>query len=155
MKPIALLSTLVTLTLAATSQAQVIGTYRPSITTYRSTVPAVAMRPASYSTRVTTANYTTPVTAPVTTVGSPQVVNSYYPQSHVVGSPVAGGACNCGPVAPTVAYQGAPCAAPAVTAYSPGPGLPDGRYISRNLWGSPKVYGSGQPVRNLLRYLGP
>jgi hypothetical protein len=156
-------STMKCLTLAAIvvlsatlAQAQVFGTYRPSVVTYYPT--ATSGIPAASQPQIAQASYygTTPVTTPI-------AAQSYY------AAPVTG--CQCTPlqsyptnITPTAYYSPTPVtyaqpvsyAAPIQTvSYNAQPALGPNRYIGRNLFGSPKVYANGQPVRNALRWLGP
>jgi hypothetical protein len=146
--------------LTSAAGAQVIGTYRPSVVKYYPAATSAA--PASYQARtaaISPVGYypTTTVSAPITTLGGPQVVSplpvantSYY------GAPLGGSACCCSsggvpvaPIAATANYSSAPIV------YANAGGLGGNRYIGRSLWGGPKVYANGQPVRNALRWLGP
>lgn len=147
---------LVCFAIAAQGDAQVIGTYRPSVVTYYPTSTSVA--PASYQTPITTAGYYAPTVpaAPVRTVAATRVI------SH---SPVIGGGCApplpATPVAGTSYYPvtNSACAAPAsgavVAAGYDGTALGGRHYIGRNLFGRPKIYAKRQPLRNVLRFLGP
>jgi hypothetical protein len=165
------MATIAACLMSGAAGAQIIGTYRPSVVTYFPAATSAA--PATYQMRttpITPVSYypTTTVSAPITTLGAPQVVSpypvasaSYYGNTVPVAStsyhsaPLGGNACCC----PT---GGVPVAPLATTSYSPAPivyansgGMGGNRYIGRTLWGSPKVYASGQPVRNALRWLGP
>ena len=154
---------------AAVGQAQVIGTYRPSVVTYYpatgSTAPAVYQPTYVAQTGYYPQNYY--AAAPITTVGGPQVVSTVgyggYGVSPVAaaqpyyGAPIAGNACGCVPQTTCYPVNQISYAQPAVPVQyaSGGAGLPDNRYIGTNLFGSPKVYANGQPLRNVLRWLGP
>jgi hypothetical protein len=153
------MATIAGLMLTSAASAQVIGTYRPSVVTYYPHTTSAA--PATFQARtmpITPVGYypTTTVAAPITTLGGPQVV-SPLPVTHAsyYGAPPAASGCGCTgggvPVAPIVA-----------TSYSPAPvacasacDLGGNRFVGRSVWGSPKVYANGQPVRNALRWLGP
>lgn len=164
---------------ATWAQAQVIGTYRPSVVTYypaasatqvgyqQPRVQPVNYAPASYA----PANYA-PVsygsTTPISTVGYSQVASRtpLYNTSHIVGSPVGSGCC--APIQSVGYAQGAPCPPIAQTAYAPPVGLPvqaiaapppgtiDSQYfIGQGLLGRPKVFKVGQPLRNTVRRILP
>lgn len=151
-----------TLAAAQFASAQVIGTYRPSVVTYYPTSTSVL--PAASQPQIAQASYygASTVASPIATVsgtqylGGPIATQSYY------ASPVATGGCGCGcgctpaPVAYTqpIAYS-APVAAPVQTVSYAQPGLGANRYIGSNIFGNPKVYATGQPLRNALRWLGP
>jgi hypothetical protein len=97
------------------------------------------------------------------------------PIANIASAQVIGGGCQCAPlrsyptnITPTAYYSPAPVtyaqpisyAAPMSVpvqqvAYNTQPALGPNRYISTNLFGSPKVYANGQPLRNALRWLGP
>jgi hypothetical protein len=151
------LALLATLTAVNFADAQVIGTYRPSVVTYYPTSPSFT--PAPSQPQIVQASYYGAQTTPIATVSNTQAI----------------GGCECTPlrsyptnIAPTVysspapvAYSqpvayAAPVSVPVQTvAYNTQPALPPNRYIGTNLFGSPKVYANGQPVRNALRWLGP
>ena len=122
MKRVALLAFAFVVGTASLMEAQVIGTYRPSVVTYypsaTSVAPATAYRPLPSATQFASTQYT----YPVTTVGSPQVfsstpvVNTSYVSTtpYVTASPIVGGNCNCSPVQTVggISYQ-------PITNYSP------------------------------------
>ncbi len=164
-------------------QAQVIGTYRPSVVTYypaatgtpvgyqqpyqRPLVQPVSYTSASYA----PANYA-PVrygsAAPISTVGYSQVASRtpLYNASYGVGTPVGGNCCT--PIQSVGYAQSSPCLPIAQTAYAPPVGLPvqaiaapppgtidNEYYIGHGLLGRPKVFKTGQPLRNTLRRILP
>jgi len=172
MKRYALLAVVMVACSAALAQAQVIGTYRPSLVTYypsaSSVTPVTAYRPVPTAARYASAQQSvTPVVNAAYTSSTPYVANSAY----VAQSPVVGGACGCPPVqtiggasqvstvayspaVQTVAYQ-QPATVPVQTVGGRG-GLIDGKYyVGKGLLGRPKVYAEGQPVRNALRAILP
>ena len=165
-------------------EAQVIGTYRPSLVTYYPSatsvtpvayykpVPATTQYAANYSSYpVASTSYTQPIsTAPVVQssyVGAtPYVAN--YPYT-TAGSPVVGGACGCAPIQtigttscyPTTAYAPVQTVAyqqpvAPVQPITAQPGLIDGKwYVGKGLLGRPKLYAEGQPIRNAFRTILP
>lgn len=164
------------LTFSQFADAQVIGTYRPSLVTYYPTSTSVL--PAPSQPQIVQASYqggTTITQTPIATVSNTQYVGApIASQAYYSTQPVTTG-CECTPlrsyptnVTPTAYYSPAPVTytqpvsyvAPAtvpvqqVSLAAPS-ALPANRYIGTNLFGNPKVYATGQPVRNALRWLGP
>jgi hypothetical protein len=144
------------------SEAQVIGTYRPSVVTYYPTSTSVL--PAPSQPPIAQASYygATTVT-PVANVSAPLASQAYYGTQVVSAN-----GCQCAPlrsypanVTPTAYYSqpvayAAPAAVPVQTvSYAAQPALGSNRYIGTNIFGNPKVYANGQPLRNALRWLGP
>ena len=151
------------LTAAPFADAQVIGTYRPSVVTYYPT--STSTMPAAYQPQIAQASY-----YGGSTVATPIASQSYYGTQAI-----ASNGCECTPlrsyptnITPTAYYSPAPVtytqpvsyAAPVSVpvqqvAYNTQPALGSNRYIGTNLFGSPKVYANGQPLRNAIRWLGP
>lgn len=103
--------------------------------------------------------------APIQTWQTNQGVNPYVgfplPQSgdgRVVAYNTSGNACATVPanLPPTLQGMGGPQTVPVTQNYRPlvpiG-GLPGGAYVSQGLWGNPRAYVQGQPVRNFWRYV--
>lgn len=90
--------------------------------------------------------------------GSTPSVTTYRPLPIVVGA----GAVAPGPYVPAAASSGwgptptpvAPYSIGGVAPRVPTP-RPDPRYAAKTLWGDTKLFASGEPVRNLMRYLTP
>lgn len=76
MKRMALLSTILTFAIASAVQAQVIGTYRPSVSTYYPTTASVSVSPVTHYMPVKPASYSQPVITSSTPVpGTMQVIS--------------------------------------------------------------------------------
>lgn len=164
------------LTATQYADAQVIGTYRPSLVTYYPT--STSVMPAPSQPQIVQASYqggTTVTQTPIAMVNNTQYVGAPINSQAYYGTQAVSNGCECAPlrsmptnITPTSYYSPAPVTytqpvsyvAPATVpvqqvALSPQPALPPNRYIGTNLFGSPKVYANHQPVRNALRWLGP
>lgn len=176
MKRLSLIALALFATLTATqlTHAQVIGTYRPSVVTYYPT--STSMLPAASQPQIAQVSYvggTTVTSTPVAMVNNTQYVGSPVASQAYYGNQVVASGCECTPlraanITPTAYYPQAPVtySQPVATvvptavpvqqvSFAPQPALPPNRYISTNLFGSPKVFAKGQPVRNALRWIGP
>jgi hypothetical protein len=131
------------------------------------TLPANPTRPASPPPATAQPLPTSPAVthAPMQTWQTNQGVNPYVgfplPQTadgRVVAYNTSGNACATVPanLPPTLQGTGGPQTVPVTQNYRPlipiG-GLPGGAYVSQGLWGNPRAYVQGQPVRNFWRYV--
>lgn len=136
MKIHVMLGTLLVLGWSATAEAQVAGGYSPVVL------------PAQY-----VSNYS-PYTAAYRG-GSPQIVpvQYYQPSQHAGG---VGNGCGCSPQPQTMFLP--PGGPPPSVVYRPAPPVelpPNPYHVGHGIIGQPKLYVTGQHVRNILRYLTP
>jgi hypothetical protein len=127
-------------------------TYAPAVSSYTAEYGPVTAyyAPSSYSTYYApTTTYSAPTTSvsyymPTTTYYAPQPYVSYYAPTTAYYAPQPYVSC----YAPSVSYY-----APTTAYYAPTPYVTARPYawVGSSVYGTPKVYVAGQPVRNAIR----
>ena len=130
-----------------------------------SAIPPSSIAPTLPTTPAPVVTQPLPTQPPLQTWQSNQGINPYVgfplPQtadSRIVAYNTSGNACATLPanLPPSLQGMGGPQTVPVNQNYRPlvpVHGLPGGAYVSQGLWGNPRAYVQGQPVRNFWRYV--